>query len=238
MIFAPIVLLLGRLFRRGDRQPGDPFRVRGYWLLAIWVIAQCAATALLRGGGWQVPPSRYADLFAFGVLLNFCALLSLLGVASTSGRWRPVAIFAALGWVIFAGLGLARQTQADFTAQLPRIRAILQMEEENVRGFVLTGDPAFVEGKKYPEIPYSDSSTIIRVLADPNFRAILPPALLREPGASAAPPPRARGPLTVVSDFLLEYAGLVLAAGITLCLLNLLGARLNQRRILEQASRR
>ncbi len=234
LVYAPLAALWWRSLRRDEGR--DPFRTRGFLLMSIWVVAQCAATSLLRGGGWQYPPSRYSDLLAFGVLLNFCALLNLLGGAYALRRWRPAVFVAALLWVMFAGLGLARQTYTDVTAHLPAIRRRLQTQEKNVRDFVLTGDPSFVVGKKYPEIPYPDSSSITRVLADPKFRAILPPALLQEAHDSPNLALPDRGPLSVGSDYLLQHAWLVFGAGVFLWVLSPFADRLLANRNVREAS--
>jgi hypothetical protein len=47
----------------------------------------------------------------------------------------------------------------------------------NVRGFVITGNPAHLQDKAYLDIPYPDVSRLIEFLSDPSIRSVLHPAI-------------------------------------------------------------
>ncbi len=200
----------------------------------IWVVAQSAAVALLRGGAWAVPSSRYADIFAFGVLVNFCALLRLMETWPPRQATRGLIYALATAWTLFVLVGLAQQTRANLAEQLPMVGGMLATQESNVRKFVMTGDPATVAGKTYPEIPYPTPSRITELVGDPEFRKILPAALRFEPDRSPEELRMNSGSLSVPSNFLLRHAWLVVGAGFILLLIDLLVPRFSQSRIANQ----
>jgi hypothetical protein len=238
VIYAPLAALAWRQLSRREWNANDVFRSRGLWLVAIWVIGQAAAVALLRGGGWASPSSRYTDIFAFGVLVNFCAILRLVENWPNAARARVGAYAVASAWTLFVLVGLARQTRSDLAVQLPAVRAMLETQESNVREFVLTGDPVTVAAKGYPAIPYPNASPIIELVGDPEFRKILPSALRRDPHASPAMSTLDPGPLSRCSSFLLRHAMVLLGAGLVLLLFDLLGPLVTKSRFAEPAKPR
>jgi hypothetical protein len=149
------------------------------WLalgLAAWTLLQALAIVWSRGQGLEMPPSRYTDLLAFGLLAN--GWLALQGwerarTNSGDGRWLRAAP-AALVLLYFAALlaGLVRGLPAHRVAL--HERSWLSGEQRaNVREFLASGEPqALVAPPLY--VPYPDPARLAAYLSDPVIVAMLP----------------------------------------------------------------
>ena len=118
------------------------------------------------------------------------------------------------------------------------VGAMLATQESNVRKFVMTGDPATVAGKAYPEIPYPTASRITELVGEPAFRKILPAALRFDPESSPEAVRVNSGPLTRLANLLLRQAWLVAGTGIMLLMMDLLVPYFTQRRIANRVKPR
>jgi hypothetical protein len=178
IIYLPAALLTLRYFtQKGDGSAANQSASTEVLLAAAgWVVLQAAAIALTRGGNAQDPvASRYMDILALGALLNLAAALILLSDHGSRPSWgRPA--FAI--WTLTILIGSAHLSYRQITAQSGR-RPFLRLAEENVAGYVATGDLKYLEADRRP-IPYPDARRLALLLDDPSIRRILP-AIVREP---------------------------------------------------------
>lgn len=168
VINAPVIALAILSWRR--RYPvGHPaWRVLA---LMAWVGLQCASLAY----GRAVAPvgSRYVDVLALTVVLNFAALLMLLanldGIRARMPNWRAAATVwlavAAGAIVLDAARSIPRQVMSDPAAVLART--------ENVTAYIRGGDPAVLR-RPFLHIPYPEPDRLAAILSTPEVRGILP----------------------------------------------------------------
>jgi hypothetical protein len=146
--------------------------------LGVWVIAQSAALAYSRGGGGNMPSSRYLDTLAFGFVANSLAMLALI---HNSRRRRPLVGTAAAVWLTFGAYGIAQLSEAVLAKDGRERRLWMQEYVRNVHHYVVTGDLAALREKRGPrEVPYFSPTMLAGWLSDPYLRQILP-AAIREP---------------------------------------------------------
>jgi len=183
LVWWPWIAFVARRWRPG------PTAARAEMLLAagIWIWLQVAAIAHGRAGQGQPPAYRYADLFAVGVV---CNALSFFACRAAARRTLAA---------VWLGLILGAATLSSWplwTGEVPAVADRSRLYERNVRGYVLTGDPRFLEG----EVPYPDPAALRRVLDNPAIRAVLPPSvrapLAIAPGAPAQFAPGRGSPAT------------------------------------------
>ncbi len=135
--------------------------------LALWSWLQVAAIAYGRATE-GLGSSRYSDLFAVGSFANALALAIL---------WKPGARawgLAGAAWVVLFSCGiwdLTRQAQEGYLAEAAGRK---EMERQNVRSFLATGDLARLESAGRGELPYPSGRLLGGLLAAPGIRAMLP----------------------------------------------------------------
>lgn len=168
--FVFAIRCLGRLRR--------PLDERSEVLLAagLWVLLQIMVLAYVRCVG--LPASRYGDIFIIGVATN------LLTFSVSKGTRRRLIHGAILsGWVVLvAGSGLAAALPV-WRDGLPEVSARYRECEKNVRGYLLTGNPSFLEKGEVP-LPFRD--WLRRILDRAAVRALMPASV--------------RSPLRIVED--------------------------------------
>lgn len=168
VINAPVIVLAVLSWRR--RYPvGHPaWRVLA---LMAWVGLQCASLAYGRAVG--PTGSRYVDVLALTVVLNFAALLMLLANLDGIRAWVPNWRAAATVWlavtagaiVLDAARTIPRQVMADPAAVLART--------EHVVEFIRSGDPAVLR-QPFLHIPYPEPGLLAATLSTPEVRGVLP----------------------------------------------------------------
>jgi hypothetical protein len=155
----------------------------------LWVVLQALAVSYSRAGASSLPASRYGDIFALGLVVNFLSLAVLAGgLASTKAlgaeRTLPGAAnrlwFAATAVWLAAVIGaVAIITITEFQSNLPRKKNEFAAYERNVRAFVLTDDYTTFR-EKDGALPFPDPDWLARIIRHPTLRALLP-ASVREP---------------------------------------------------------
>jgi hypothetical protein len=162
-----IAVPVAYLVREKSRQPFYFFLS-----MALWLGLQAAALAYGRGTAGL--SSRYLDILAIGVAANCAALLFLWGNAKSFPR-------VAIGTLaVFWLAGLASGTSEWF----PRLRMELKqkatasrLQEQNVRRYLLTGEPAWLHNAEFHEIPYPSGAALQQFLDDKTIRSFLPQEL-------------------------------------------------------------
>lgn len=141
--------------------------------LGFWGLLQSAALAYGRNG--EVNCSRYADLFCIIPIASLASLF-LLGEGESFERisrsWMTV---LAAGWVGILLFGLWRTAPMNWqdlgdAGNYPLWSAQTRLvEEENIRAFVVTGDPESLRHN-------FNRTWLTNALLNPNFSRIMPPA--------------------------------------------------------------
>jgi hypothetical protein len=175
LIHAPLLIFAWRFL--AQKSAIDDRR----WLviaLGAWVAVQIFALSYGRMGG--ATESRYADIFLIGIALNGAALLYLLrdlpGVPSS--RW--LVLLPAI-WLFAVMLGAGQKATSRAADGIAARTRTGQIQTENVKNFIATGDFAHLSGKPLLHIPYPSAERLRELLSDPRLRAILPPALTGAP---------------------------------------------------------
>lgn len=144
-------------------------------LLAVggWGLLQVAALAYSRDGHGAPPACRYMDLLAIVPLTNFLAAALL--IEKTAWFVREFALLPFLPWLGLVVFGLWGETRKDFQGWLPDHLAEQLRGEENVRGYVSTGDfQRFLADPPPNTVPFPDAKRLAAMLDDPTIRAFLP----------------------------------------------------------------
>lgn len=142
-----------------------------YFILAlgVWVFGQFAASAYARA--LAALSSRYADLFAVGLVVGFVSLLSLFDFYSP--KKKKIQQTMVVAWLAVVTYG--------FSASAPNLVHMLntwamqgRAQEKNVRAYLCTGDITHISDKPYLHIPYPDAKTLALILENKTVRSFLP----------------------------------------------------------------
>jgi hypothetical protein len=193
------LILTARLLRE---RPGRDDRRWFALALAAWLALQLLALSYGRPGG--SPESRYSDIFLIGVVLNAAVWLGLLHATSTRGL-----AFVASVWLFAVMLGAGQKATNNVIDGISARVRTGQIQTENVKNFVATGDFAHLAGKPLLHIPFPSAERLRELLSDPRVRAMLPPAL------TGAPEPRAKSAILAHGPMLLPLGlALLMLAGL------------------------
>jgi hypothetical protein len=172
----PIAFLLIAYLVRSRARWEERTRTRIDLLLAMafWFLGQTAAIAYARGAPSEPLSSRYMDILAIGAAVNVLAAFLLTAEARSLG-WKKCSVFLLVGWVTILVWGFVPLTRNNFRHDLPGRRAMLRVEENNVKGYVRSGNARrYLENKPQMELPYPIKARLQGFLDDPVIRGILP----------------------------------------------------------------
>jgi hypothetical protein len=143
-----------------------------WFILAIivWSLGQSLSIAQGRAAGSL--SSRYLDLFAVGILINFVCLISLF--RSNYFSKRGVMGLATFGWSGLIFISLASLVHNSVMHELEFKRTCSQQEEINTRNYLASGDFNHLKDKPFLYIPYPDADRLAEILNMPEIRKILP----------------------------------------------------------------
>jgi hypothetical protein len=175
LINAPVLIFGLRLLKQ---RPGLDDRRWFALALAGWLALQLIALSYGRPGG--TPESRYSDIFIIGVVLNAAAWLHLLRTAPQT----PLAAVASV-WLFAVMLGAGQKATDNVIDGISARVRTGQIQTENVKNFISTGDFAHLAGKPHLHIPFPSAERLAELLSDPKLRAILPAALTGAPEGRA-----------------------------------------------------
>ncbi len=171
----PVLLLAGTYYGQSE----GPCAKLERWiiLLGLWVILQAAAMAYARGGSsW-----RYMDVLSLGMVVNIISL-GLLMMRQPWPRATGVLAAACAAWILLCGAGLLTLTRQAVREEIPRKMMLANIQRDNIRDFMATGDGRCLRGKSSEEISFPATApwVLICLLRDPFIRDILP-ASIRAP---------------------------------------------------------
>lgn len=138
--------------------------------LVFWSLMQGASIAYGRAVGSGA--SRYLDLFAIALVVNFACLLSMAREFKT---WRrSVVVVAACIWTMLIGGSMAIDAVKRIPTELRAKREMGIVQEQNVRAYLDTGRFEWLANKPPFHVPFPWPDRLAAILASPQLRAILP----------------------------------------------------------------
>jgi hypothetical protein len=173
---APALIFIGILLYKRP-----PVNDKRWFLLAliVWSVGQSMSIAY--GRAVQSLSSRYLDLFAIGILINFACLVLLL--KDLLDKRKVVAFAGIIIWtaIIFISLKSVNDGALADTLAAKRSQGVAQ--EKNVSNYLKSRNIKDLKNKGSYEIPYPDPERLGMILNWPEIRNILP-ATIRQ-GAPA-----------------------------------------------------
>jgi hypothetical protein len=169
---SPVLVFIGYMIWKKP-----PANDRRWFLfgLIFWGVGQAVSIAYGRAEGCL--SSRYLDIFAITVLVNFACLI-FIGQGQVCKR-RPWVIIGMLIWIstvlMFLGVSVGKTLSTELTAK----RDTGFAQELNTRNYLATGDFVHLKDKPYLHVPYPDSQRLASILASPTICSILPTNISR-----------------------------------------------------------
>jgi hypothetical protein len=200
LINAPLLVLMAQV--TGERARLDD---RRWFALALagWFALQLFTLSYGRPGG--TPESRYNDIFIIGIVLNAAVWLHLLRARA------PKLMLVASIWLFAVMLGAGQKAMNNVIDGISARLRTGQIQTENVKNFVSTGDSAHLSGKPHLHIPFPSDERLRELLSEPKLRAILPPALTGAPEGRVKTAILSQGPMLLPLGLaLLSFAALAL----------------------------
>jgi len=236
-VFAAVIRNLPALVFAGAilwKRP--PANDRNWYLLAlvIWALGQAVSIAYGRAVGNL--SSRYLDLFAFGILINFACLMAIVrGNIGKRYRWS---IDVGILWVIAIFISLGLHARNHLPAELAAKRDTGLAQEINTRTYLATDEIAHLKDKLRLHIPHPSAERLASILASPTVRSILPGNIRRPlaPASVASVPADAfvpngfvTGRLDALTNYLLAYYLVFIVLGVVAVVVLLAQYGLNSR---------
>ncbi|MFZ4115258.1 MAG: hypothetical protein ACOYK6_00875 [Chthoniobacterales bacterium] len=204
---APALVFCDALFL-GRPQVND----RRWFLLGliIWTTLQAMSIAYGRAEGCL--SSRYLDLFAFSVLMNFACLLNEY---SFKNLFRKSVVVL---WTVVIVTALARSSYKDLPEQLAEKRRTEMAQTFNLQNYQRSGNIDDLKNKPFQEIPYPDPARLAMLLSSPTIQKILPTNIQKTGTEISVPVGRLDG----VIDWILSHPLLFIALGVVIALIALI----------------
>lgn len=164
VLHAPVLLLCFRILRNQDyRSP--PLLFIG--AVILWLLGQFISIAY--GRAVDVTSSRYLDLFAIGLVVNFASLAILFNKSKSKVLFIGYWAF----WITTVIFGFA--SSANKLNQDLQLRLSTSLEQEkNLRSYLCSNDMSYLQNKPYLHIPYPNADRLKGLLDNPTIRSILP----------------------------------------------------------------
>ena len=185
---------------------------RRWFLLGviIWTSVQGASIAYGRVDGYLA--SRYLDLFAFSVLINFACLLDQDSVNNLFQRNIKVV------WTVVMILALGWYSWKNVPQQLAEKKRTTIAQTLNVQNYQRSGDINDLKNKPFQEIPYPDPTRLAMLLSSPTIQKILPTNIQKPANGTSV----SVGRLDGVVDWVLSHALLFIVLGVVIALMALI----------------
>ena len=162
LVQGPMLVLIVQMVRQ---RPGMSDQRWFYVAIAAWVALQLIAISFARAG--DSLQSRYTENFLIGTILNFAALLSLIGDRVEPQRRKLLSIGAAL-WIFVVMLGAGQKAGGQVIDGVSFRFANGQRQTENVKRFVATGDYGALDKKPESlDIPFPSGAVLRELLTNP-----------------------------------------------------------------------
>ncbi len=140
-----------------------------------WILTQFVAFA---AGRALIPvENRYFDTLLVGLAVNLTSFFWLVDSNAAAGKRRIWWSAALAAWLVIVAVSLVRPAH-PLPGSMEWRRETAQVQENNLRSYLATGDPSPLNRAQLFEIPYSDASRLRQLLDAPEIHAALPPELL------------------------------------------------------------
>ena len=149
-----------------------PSNDRKWFLLALVVWALGQAVSIAYGRAVDNLPSRYLDLFAIGILVNFACLISI--AQDHIGKRYGWTITGVCVWAITVLISLGLYAGEHIPVDLSAKRDTGLAQEINIKKYLATGDFNHLKDKPSLHVPYPNSERLASILASSSIRTILP----------------------------------------------------------------
>ncbi len=166
VLYIPSVLFMLKQLRRPPASNDSSWFL---FALSLWVFGQILLLCYGRSHG--VLASRYFDIYAIGLAVNFASLLVLIKDGS-SRLFKP----AMQTWLVLVFLGLGFFFP-DVAGNLEKRRAEGHEQKQNVRAYLKTKDVAFLQDKSPGSIPYPEPARLKTLLDNVTIQSFLPKIL-------------------------------------------------------------
>lgn len=154
------------LWRRSPREDPVWFLVA----LTVWFGGQAAVVAYGRSN--DALSSRYLDLHAMGMLVNFASLVAL---CTLSQRWHRIAVVLGAGlWLLATVRTLSDIPESDLFSAVAGKRDASLAQEVNVKAYLVDNDIAKFRALPFMKLPYPEADRLARILDLPGTRSFLP----------------------------------------------------------------
>lgn len=170
----PFVVLVGT-YVRGSVVP-DLSYVRGTLALSIWALMQTGATAMARG----CADFRHTDVISMGSLANGLCVVVLLSGRLASLRARRVAEVLGVVFFLVSAIGWTRLGADAVNIHMRNRERQNRQYAANIRGFLVTSNACFLDGRPFEDLPVMHAGQIRDVLEGDWMRPFLP-LTLRDP---------------------------------------------------------
>jgi hypothetical protein len=185
---------------------------RRWFLLGLIIWASIQATSIAYGRAEGCLASRYLDLFAFSVLINFACLLDQ--EFSRNIFHKSIKIF----WTAVVVIALAWYCWKNLPQQLAEKKRTSMAQTLNVQNYQRSGDIIDLKDKPFLEIPYPDPMRLAMILSSPTIQKILPTHIQKPASGISITVGRYDG----VVEWLLSHALLFIAVGVMIALVFLI----------------
>jgi len=138
--------------------------------MVVWCVGQSISIA--RGRAVGSLSSRYLDLFAIGILINFVCLISLIRTRFPYRRKDMTLVIC--GWLAVIFISLTTYVNNKVRNDLDFKYTCSQQEELNTKNYLASGDFNNLKDKPFLYIPYPDAQRLAEILNMPEIRGILP----------------------------------------------------------------
>lgn len=166
IVQVPLLLLGLRILSNKEYQKPPYFFIAA---MTLWLFGQFISIAYGRAVG--ITSSRYLDLYAIGLVLNFSVLLVLLKHANTQQKLRyELGLAVWLGTIVLGFYISAGKLSEDLQS---KAKQGLE-EEKNVRAYLCSSDIANLQNKPFLFVPYPNPERLKSLLDNPAIRSILP----------------------------------------------------------------
>ncbi len=166
IIQIPVLLLVLRIFFKKEYQAAPYFFIVA---VTLWLFGQFISIAY--GRAVAVTSSRYLDLFAIGLVINFAALIIMLSQANIKHQFSYGLGIAV--WLMTVTFGFSMSAGKLSEDLQERAKQGLE-QEKNVRAYLCSGDIIHLQNKPFLFVPYPNPEILKSLLDNPAIRSVLP----------------------------------------------------------------
>ncbi|MDE2420816.1 MAG: hypothetical protein KGO49_06485 [Gammaproteobacteria bacterium] len=168
LVNAPAIIFLSNMYRHRPHASDPRWFIVG---LLIWAAIQSISIAY---GRYEAPlSSRYMDLYAILILINFICLLLVLNPPRLRDSRFNFKMLGGVFWVLVILIPLVEGSHTSLRYAKGLYQKGLE-QQINTQNYVATGNINFLKNKPDLSIPYPNPDRLAMLLSKPSIRSILP----------------------------------------------------------------